>query len=186
MRERWTAGARHGDSRCPAGLATRRTGYGVTKSLLAVWLLAALVLSACDTFAPLPDPSDAKQFANAPLAVRERTPLPACGVETASGGGGVNVEGRRCLWAAYQEHRPAEFISNQLTVEGDPITWIYRVGAGGDVEVFLDSTRDAWSAKSWIRLACPGLSLIEGAPGQPAISAGLNQPGGDCAETTIQ
>lgn len=158
----------------------------MTKFLLAASLLAVLILSACDAFAPLPDSSDATQFVNAPLAVRERTPLPACGVETASGRDGPNVEGRRCLWAAYQEHRPAEFISTQLTVEGDPITWIYRVGAGGDVEVFLDSTKDSWSAKTWIRLTCPGLSLVEGAPGQPAISAGLNQPGGDCAETTIQ
>ena len=165
---------------------TGLTRYGVTRSRVAFWLLAAVALGACDTFAPLPDPPDATQFVNAPLAVRERSPLPACGVETASEGGGVNVEGRRCLWSAYQEYRPAEFISNQLTVEGDPITWIYRVGADGDVEVFLDSTKDAWSAKTWIRLGCPGLSLVEGAPGQPAISAGLNQPGGDCAETTLR
>jgi hypothetical protein len=152
--------------------------YRVTKSVVAVSLFAVLALGACN--------ADAPQFVNAPLAVRERSPLPACGVETASGREGFNVDGRRCLWAAYEEHRAAEFISTQVTVEGDPITWIYRVGHGGDVEVFLDSTRDRWSARTWLRLTCPGLALIEGAPGQPAFTAGLNQAGGDCAETTLQ
>ena len=93
---------------------------------------------------------------------------------------GANTDGRRCLWAAYQQDRPAEFITTQTTIEGDPITFIYRILPGGAVEVFIDSTQDAWSARTWLHLACRELALIDG-PGQPAFGVG-----DDCTETTIR
>jgi hypothetical protein len=142
------------------------------------WLAACGLLAGCGLM-PSPD----VVFVNAPAAVRERAPLPACGVETirASSDADNNVEGRRCLWSAYQEHRPAEFVTTRPTVEGDPITYIYRVLPDGEVEVFVDSTRDAWSAKTWLRLACPQLALDVSAQAQPAFA-----PGEGCTETTIR
>jgi hypothetical protein len=95
-------------------------------------------------------------------------------------GKGFNVEGRRCLWAAYLGHSPAEFISTQSTIEGDPITTLYRVQPDGRLEIFIDSTKDRWSAMTWLRLECLTLALASDAPGQPAFG-----PGAGCRETTL-
>jgi hypothetical protein len=139
-----------------------------------------LVTAGCGLIA-VDDPT----FANAPLAVRERAPLPGCGAETVRAVADANVDARRCLWSAYQGHRPAEFVTTRWSIEGDPITWIYRILPGGAVEVFIDSTRDAWSAKTWLHLACPGLSLIDEAQVQLDFGPGLGA-GGECTETTIR
>src|SRR5262245_24524755 len=68
----------------------------------------------------------------------------ACGEER--GGGGRNepadIAARECFWAAYEQHRPAEFRTTQITIEGDPIVYTYRVLAGGTVELAIDSTKD--------------------------------------------
>jgi hypothetical protein len=120
-------------------------------------------------------------LAGAPAAVRERSALPSCGSESVAAGGRANLDGRRCFWSAYEEGRPAEFVSTQRTIEGDPITSIYRVLPGGAAEVFIDSTKDAWSARTWLHLACPGLALIDGAADQPAFGAAEG-----CLETTIR
>jgi hypothetical protein len=142
------------------------------------WIAGAVLLGGCGL---LPGPSD-QSFVNAPAAVRERSALPACGAETVHDARTeANVDGRQCLWAAYQNHQAAEFITTQWTIEGDPLTWIYRVLPGGAVEVFIDSTQDAWSAKTWLHLACRELALIDGAPAQPAFG-----PGEGCTETTIR
>lgn len=138
-------------------------------------IVVALVLASCGDL-----DGSARRFDNAPLVVRDRVALPECGEETAHVGIGANTDGRRCLWAAYQQDRPAEFITTQTTIEGDPITFIYRILPGGAVEVFIDSTQDAWSARTWLHLACRELALIDG-PGQPAFGVG-----DDCTETTIR
>ena len=141
-------------------------------------LAGAVLLAGCTLLGGGPDHS----FANGPAVVRERSILPACGAETVHDARTeANVAGRRCLWTAYQDHQPAEFITTQWTIEGDPITSIYRVLPGGAVEVFIDSTQDVWSAKTWLHLACPDLALIDGAAGQPAFG-----PGERCIETTIR
>lgn len=150
----------------------------------------ALILTACAAPVPSASPTTplrtAPAFEGAPLAVRERLPLPFCGEETARQNQGFDIEGRRCMWGAYQQRQPAEFISTQWSIEGDPLTWIYRVLPSGAVEVFIDSTQDQWSARTWLHLACPGLSLIEGDLAQPAFGPGLAQAGGDCRETTLR
>ncbi|HEX5823407.1 MAG TPA: hypothetical protein VFY18_03015 [Candidatus Limnocylindrales bacterium] len=152
--------------------------------LLAI-CLGSIVAAGCGMWRVLPT-TNANRFEGAPAIVRDRVALPPCGEEAVRGDGVVNLAGRRCLWTAYLEHRPAEFVTTQWSVEGDPITSIYRVLPGGSVEVFIDSTQDVWSARTWLRLACPGLSLIEGAAGQPAFGPGLgSQPDGECVETTI-
>ena len=156
------------------------------RTILAIWL-GCLLLAGCDLLDRIEPNAAAVRFPNAPAVVRDRVALPPCGEERVRLGGDGNVAGRRCLWSAYQERRPAEFITTQWSIEGDPITSIYRILPGGAVEVFIDSTQDAWSAKTWLRLACPGLSLVVGAPDQPAFGPGLGpQRGGECAETTIE
>jgi hypothetical protein len=145
------------------------------------WIGALLVVAGCGMLVPRPDLA----FANAPQLVRDRSALPACGAERVHAAADANVDGRRCLWSAYQEHRPAEFVTTRWSIEGDPITWIYRILPGGAVEVFVDSTQDTWSAKTWLRLACPGLSLVDGAGAQSEFEAGLGV-GGECTETTVR
>jgi hypothetical protein len=151
------------------------------------WLAAVtLVLSACGTQEPPVRPRPSDRFANAPIEVRGRVPLPSCGDETVGIRDGANLEGRRCLWSAYLVRRAAEFISTQPTTEGDPITWIYRVLPDHSVEVFLDQTKDRYSMGGWVHLACPGLSLIEGSPDQPNFGPGLGiGPGEDCNEDQV-
>lgn len=141
-----------------------------------VVLIAALAIAGCG-FLPTADGT----FGNAPAVVRDRATLPACGTESVQIAHGVNLDGRRCFWNAYQSHQPAEFISTQTTIEGDPVTSVYRVLPDGAVEVFVDSTQDTWSTRTWLHLACRELSLIDDAPGQPAFG-----PGPDCVETTIR
>jgi hypothetical protein len=136
-----------------------------------------LVLGGCGRLFPAVDSS----LSNAPAAVRERPLLPGCGSETVRATADANLDGRNCLWAAYLARRPAEFITTQWTIEGDPITSVYRILADGAVEVFIDSTHDAWSSRSWLRLACEEFVLIDGAPGQPAFG-----PAEGCLETTIR
>lgn len=95
-----------------------------------------------------------------PAVVRDRPPLPSCGEETGNlRTGSQNPSARRCFWEAYQAGRPAELISTRPTIEGDPITSIWRLLPNGLVEVFVDQRRDAWSKGGWYRLECVGLGL---------------------------
>lgn len=96
--------------------------------------------------------------------------------------GRPNVEGRQCLWDAYQAKRPAEFISTQPTTEGDPISFVYRILGDGSVEIFIDQTYDLAGSNPlphWVRLDCRTLNIIDGAQGQPAFGPG------DCDETPV-
>jgi hypothetical protein len=146
----------------------------------------ALILTACGPQRVTVRPRPSDRFANAPIEVRARLPLPPCGDETVGIRVGANLEGRRCFWAAYVVRRPAEFISTQTTGEGDPITWIYRVLPDRSVEVFLDQTKDKFSTGGWVHLACPGLSLIEGMPDQPNFGPGLGpDPEQGCEEVQL-
>jgi hypothetical protein len=122
---------------------------------------AALLLLGCAT----PIPSGA-QLNNPPPEVRNRAPLPLCGTEVVVHGPGANVLARECFWSAYQNRRPAELISTQTTIEGDPITLVYRTVGDGRVEIFIDSTQDAFGSGAWTRLRCDNFGL---APDAAAI-----------------
>ncbi len=138
----------------------------------------ALVIAGC-TFLRAPF---APNLVNAPLEVSSRTPLPFCGHETVSNDNGFDVAARSCFWDAYQARRQAEFITTQPTIEGDPITSVYRVLQDGRVEVFVDTTYDLAGPNPpprWIRLDCRALGIIEGAPAQPAFGPA------DCDETPL-
>jgi len=100
-----------------------------------------------------------------PIGYLTRTSLASCGSERAGAAGPWNVEGRQCLWDAYQAGRPAEFVSTRSSVEGDPVTTTLRLLGSGRVEIYIDGTRDRWG-QGWTRLECPTLGLSD-AP-QPA------------------
>jgi hypothetical protein len=125
--------------------------------LVAAATFAAVVVAACSLVPFATDPIAPPSAV--PAEVASRPPLPPCGTETfTTQAGPTNAAGRACLWAAYVSGNPAEFSSTRPTVEGDPITMIYRVLGTGIVQVFVDSTHDRFAAQVWTRLDCTTLS----------------------------
>ena len=139
----------------------------------ALLLLLGWLAAGCSLFTPDPN------FPNAPEEVRSRPTLPSCGRETNVHGAGADVAARTCFWDGYQARRPAEFISTVTTIEGDPVTFIYRILPDGRIEVFVDSTQDRFGSRTWARLDCTRLEPILGAQVQPAFGPG------DCRETAL-
>jgi hypothetical protein len=152
------------------------------RAMLVSWFAIALIVACGDIDAPPPDGSTTvlRPFPNAPAIVQQRQPLPFCGEEHVRQGPGANVPARDCFWSAYQVRRPAEFISTVTSTEGDPITYVYRVLPGGAVEVFVDSTQDAFSNRTWLRLACRTLALTDDRP--DVLEFGAD----DCDEVTLR
>ena len=151
--------------------------------MFAVALL--VIMAGCDALLPRDmDPGPRGSIVldgNVPEAVRTREPLPSCGVERATRQDGPwNVDARRCFLAAYRAAQPAEFASTRPTIEGDPIRMVFRILGPGRIEVFVDSTQDAWSARTWERYACPSLTVtFDGIP-QPEF--GVDE---GCTATTV-
>lgn len=112
-------------------------------------LLAAVVATGCGLLPPVP-----------PDWVANRQPLPACGEEVRALGEAGDVAARTCLLDAHVEGRPAELISTQPTIEGDPITRYVRVHENGVVEIFVDATRDRFGSGTWERLRCETLTAV--------------------------
>lgn len=140
-----------------------------------------LVLAGCGLVAPAQSPATWSS-PGAPAAVASRTVLPSCGVEDAIRQDGPwNELARACFWDAYQKQRPAEFATTRLTIEGDPITWIYRILGPGHAEVFFDQTQDHWSAGGWLRLDCSALVAIDSTAPAPDFG-----PADSCVETTLR
>lgn len=140
----------------------------------------ALFIACSPTSPPSAPAAIAPAIPNAPLEVDGRPPLPFCGSEVvALNGSGFNVEARVCFWAAHEAGQPAEFISTQPTVEGDPITQIFRLLPSQGVEVFINSTRDQFSSREWLRLECSDLIPIPDAPVDPSFV------GAGCTEATL-
>ncbi len=94
-----------------------------------------------------------------PAEVSGRTELPSCPEERREQGDPPNAEGRQCLLTAFEEGRPAEFVSTRPTIEGDPITTIYRVWPSAElpVEIFQDATRDRYGSGAWSYVGCEAL-----------------------------
>jgi len=131
------------------------------KLFTAATVVLAIGVSACGLL-PIPPPIEGIG-PNAPAMVASRIPVPSCGVERGGHDGPWNIEGRACFWQAYRARRPAEFISTRPTIEGDPITSIYRVLPDGSVEVFIDSTQDTFGSGKWSHATCRTLSEQVGA-----------------------
>jgi hypothetical protein len=102
-----------------------------------------------------------------------------CGEEVAGYNGPVNVAARECFWAAYEQRRPAEFQTTRPTIEGDPITWTYRIREGGAVEVIIDSRQDMFSNRGITFLDCRDLVRLDDVVLPDPIDFG---PGDGCLE----
>jgi hypothetical protein len=121
------------------------------------------------------------------LGLSPSTPAPtfptsaeiSCGEELAGRGGPLNLAARECFWAAYQQRRPAEFRTTQSTIEGDPITFTYRIRTDGAVEVIVDSSQDTFSNRGIAVLDCHDLVRLD----DPVLPDPLNfGPGDGCVE----
>jgi len=103
--------------------------------------------------------------AGPPDWVTNREALPACGAEEVTAGRQPNREARECLLDAWREGRAAELISERPSVEGDPITTIYRVMPDGTMDMFIDATRDRFGSGEWERYVCTGLRPVRAEDG---------------------
>jgi hypothetical protein len=117
---------------------------GTARALTAI----AVLLAGCGLIG-LPGPM--------PGYVANREVLPACGSEQSQHGEALNVGARQCLLDAFSEGRAAEFITTQMSVEGDPVTRIIRVFADGRVQIFADATRDRFGSGKWEEIRCTRL-----------------------------
>jgi hypothetical protein len=118
-----------------------------------------------------------------PQVVLERTPLPSCGTEVVdrtSEGDLHDPEVHECFLTAYREGEPAEMIAEDITVEGDPVTYIVRHLPAGFIEIFIDSTRDPLSTPGWYRMVCEAPVVL----GQDAGGA-TNLTWGGCEEAEL-
>ena len=95
-----------------------------------------------------------------PAEVTNRAELRSCGSEDRGQGDPAHVDARECLLTSFADRQPAEFVSTRLTVEGDPITTIYRVWPPDDaspVVIYRDATRDAFGSGRWHRERCAAI-----------------------------
>ncbi len=90
------------------------------------------------------------------MEVITRSTLPFCGVEEGGFAGLIKAHVRGCFVAALRDGTGAEFASIRSTVEGDPIATMTRALPAGGLEVFVDSTQDAFGARVWTRTSCRG------------------------------
>jgi hypothetical protein len=132
---------------------------GARPALLTGWAL--LLVAACGA---LPTQTDSL-LASAPQQVRDRTPLPACGLELFGRGGPWNLPARQCFWDAYVAGEPAEFITTRPSGAGKPLVVIFRSLGGGKAEYFADESA-IWGGPVWTWTTCDMLS----ATSDPAVA----------------
>jgi hypothetical protein len=148
---------------------------------VAAVLLAGALLAGCDV-RPAPSPAAATPvpFASAPVAVRTRAVLPVCGSEDAT----PNLPARTCFWNAYTAGLPAEFVTTRPTLEGDPITTIFRSLGQGRGQLFVDASADRFGAQGWIQVDCQGFTLTRDGAFFPDFVPGV-AGGPACRETPL-
>jgi|GEM_PF-5263927 len=100
-----------------------------------------------------------------PESVKLRPPYQYCGVEVMLNESMLgeasepDILARECfIQAARIGGYAAEFVSHQQTIEGDIVTYIYRSDGTGNVELFVDSTRDQFGSSAWTVTTCSGAS----------------------------
>jgi hypothetical protein len=107
------------------------------------------------TGAPLPEgdafqppPVDRRSVpGNVPREVRDRAPLPLCGVETAGAGDPLNQRARQCFVGGVLARQPVEFISQGRATEGEIAITIDRYpGTGAVLSYVRDAGQWSWSA----------------------------------------
>ena len=130
-----------------------------------------------------PEPFDL-EFLSAPVEVRSRSELPACGIELVGRGGTFNVEARQCFWDAYLRGAPAEFITTRPSGGGAPLVAIFRSLGPGSVEYFVDESA-IYGEPFWVLRSCTGLTptrdpqvAVDWIPGKPGVDCEDRRLGG--------
>jgi hypothetical protein len=83
----------------------------------------------------------------------------------------------RCIVRASRDGRHARAVAALTTVEGDPIVQYVFVRARRDVLVVIDTTRDAFGPREWVRLRCTRLLVSDGRLGWTGCrQAGSGKP----------
>lgn len=106
-------------------------------------LLLAALLTGCGLLPSAP-----------PGWVTNRSAMPSCGEEVLDRGLVADQDGWNCLLTALDAGRNAELVRVMTTLEGDPITQIFRVHADGRIELMVDATRDRFGSGRWELLEC--------------------------------
>lgn len=110
-----------------------------------------------------PEPAALQVGVDPPAYVRERDPLPHCGVEdTRLPDASTDGTARECFTRAVLAGERAEFIELTSTSEGDPIASIARYLGRGGIDVMLDQSQDRSSSVGWTRSQCALLLLGDG------------------------
>jgi len=113
---------------------------------LAAWPPTRLGLPAAAPFAP--PPAVAPDLgADAPAAVRDRTPVPFCGDEDATGDR-FDPRARRCFLDGVLAGSPVELVSRAASTEGEPILTLFRWTGPGSVE------KSVRAGPGWGRAIC--------------------------------
>jgi hypothetical protein len=82
-----------------------------------------------------------------------------------------------CIVKASRDGRRARAVAALTTIEGDPIVNYVFVRGERDILVIVDTTRDAFGAKTWQRLRCTKLVIIDGRLGWTGCrSTGVGKP----------
>lgn len=71
----------------------------------------------------------------------------------------LDESARRCFVERHRSARPAVFVEEYPTIEGDPIVTVWRTSDDGTVDVHVDSSRDTYGAGQWSSQRCPRLTI---------------------------
>ena len=101
----------------------------------------------------------APSLPGAPREVAERAPLPLCGQEEVMpDGSGTDEDARGCFLDAWRAGERAELFSTCRTVEGDPITQVFRSLGADRLQLFIDSSHDRYGGRpGWQVVMCRAL-----------------------------
>lgn len=135
-------------------------------------VVIALLVGACTSDPVQSEPSSSATttigefgpvLENAPGPVQERSTLFYCGAHAADPLAAAHFEefalddaSLDCFDERVAEGLPVEVIVVGFTVEGDAIVSIVRRTEEGRVEVYMDTTRDAFGDQGWLRFECNG------------------------------
>ena len=130
-----------------------RTSAFTARTALAA-LAAVLVMAACGGDSKGGGPS-----ASASPADRRR--MPSCGTYTAPAGELADADrtARACFLDAFRQGEQKELTITVTSIEGDPITTIYRVLGAGDLELFVDASADEFAAVKTYHQRCTSVDV---------------------------
>ncbi len=106
-------------------------------------------------------------------SVEERRPMPSCGAYEVGLAAELPAEARTardCFLSAFGAGREAELAITVTSIEGDPITTIYRVLGPNDVELFVDASADKFAEVKEYQQRCTAV-VEDGAGLAPANCA---------------